>query len=123
MRDFIKPALWFAFFFAIGLTLVNDLGGVLYNQLRAQDVAQQTVEQAIQTYQSSGQSEIEASRVAQEFAKGKNARVYGWQLEGNKLTVWVEIRSSKDKTWVVGKLWSDFETATLAKSQFTDNLR
>lgn len=123
MRDFIKPALWFAFFFAIGLTVVNDLGGVVYNQLRVQDVAQKTVEEGITEYLRSENSEIAASQAAQAYAQRNGAKVYGWELGNNKLTVWVEIRGSKDKTWVVGRLWSDFETATVVRSQFTDSLR
>jgi hypothetical protein len=123
MRDFIKPALWFAFFFAIGLTIVHDLGGPVSSQLRAQDVAQRTVETAIAEYMRSDKSEIAASQAAQAYAQSNGARVYGWELGNNKLTVWIEMRSLKKDTWIAGRLWSDYETATLARSEFTDSLR
>jgi len=123
MRDFIKPALWFALFFAIGLTIVHDLGAPVSNQLRVQDVAQRTVEEGIAEYMRSDQSEIAASNAAQAYAEKNGAKVYGWELGNNKLTVWLEMRAYKDRTWVAGRLWSDYETATLARSQFTDSLR
>lgn len=123
MRDFIRPALWFALFFAIGLTFVHDLGGPISNQLRAQDVAQKTVEEAIAEYLRSDGSELAASQAAQAYAQSNGAKVYGWKVADNKLTVWIEMRASKDKTWVAGRLWSDYETATVARSDFTDNLR
>jgi phage terminase Nu1 subunit (DNA packaging protein) len=123
MRDFIKPALWFAFFFAIGLTIVHDLGAPISNQLRVQDVAQRTVEEGIAEWMREDKNEIAAAKAAQDYAERNGAKVYGWEMENQKLTVWVEMRAYKDRTWIAGRLWSDYETATLARSQFTDSLR
>lgn len=120
MRDFIKPAIFIAVVFAIGVVLIHDLGGVMFGYLRVEGATQKVAEESARVYRATG-DKIAASRAAVSAGKEENVEVYGWELKGNNLTVWTRVQPRK--TLVLRYLISDFETKTAAQSQYTELLK
>lgn len=119
MRDFWKPAVTVILFLAIGIVVVNDLGGAAWNHLRADEYAQRVSEEAIRVYQSSG-NETAAGLAAVEAGKRLGVEVYGFEVATNRLTVWVKVKPRR--TLVLWR-FPQYVDKLEAKAQFSDIIK
>lgn len=91
MKEWIKPALVIMLIVAIGAVVINDVGAVIFQALRAEDMAQKIDAEAIRVYQQTGNED--ASYVAaKDAALPYQAEVYGYQYKDGKITVWIRLR-------------------------------
>jgi uncharacterized protein YpmB len=91
MREWIKPIIFVIVIVAVGIVVINDIGAVVFQALRADDIAQKIDAEAIRVFQQTN-DERAAGLAAVAEGQRVGAEVYGYQYKDAKITVWIRLK-------------------------------
>ena len=104
----------------------DNVGKILFNYITIENSTRKVAEESAQVYNETDGDERVAGIAAVREGKERGVEVYGWQVEGTKITVWT--RAIADDTWVVGPIYKaitkqDFEEQFTAKYKHSESFK